>query len=87
MPFVYMVLRYCSMGLEDWNFAIMTYGDTWRKTRRIFHSQMHSNAAPRFQSVQKRQARAFLKQLLEDPTELAVSVRGYVTTLSTRRPC
>lgn len=74
------------MGLEDWNLAFMSYGETWRKTRRLFHSQMHTNASPKFQSIQTRQARAFLKHLLEDPTELAISVRGYVKMLSTGCP-
>lgn len=75
------------MGVEEWNFGFLPYGETWRKTRRVFHSQMHTNAAPKFQTVQKRQARAFLKQLLENQTELAVSVRGSVTRLAMRRSC
>lgn len=64
------------MGLNDWDFAVRPYGELWRKERRMFHSQLHSNAAPKFQGVQTRQARLFLKQLVDQPNELAVNVRG-----------
>lgn len=66
------------MGLEDWDFGIMIYGERWRKERRMFHSQMHMNAAPKFQSVQILQARRFLKKLVDCSDELAVTVREYV---------
>ena len=54
----------------------MRYGSTWRKYRRMFHSQMHSNAVPKYQSVQLRQARIFLKNLLADSSDVSASVRG-----------
>lgn len=66
------------MGLKDWDFVLMPYGDRWRKDRRTFHSQMHLNAAHKFQSVQTLQARLFLKRLMDRSEELAVTVRGYV---------
>ena len=67
-----------SMGFEDWAFTIMSYGERWRKERRMFHSQMHMNTTPKFQSVQTLQARLFLKKLVDRSDELAVAVRGYV---------
>ena len=66
------------MGLEDWNFGLMTYGEHWRKDRRMFHSQMHINITPKFQIVQTLQARLLLKQLVDPSDKLAVTVRGYV---------
>jgi len=60
----------------------MPYGEHWRKDRRLFHSQLHSNAAPKFKSVQTRQARKFLKQLADHPKDLNVAVRGYALELS-----
>ena len=73
------------MGLEDWDFVLRPYGERWRKERRIFHSQMNMNSAPKFQSVQVHQARLFLKQLVDHLNELALSVRGYVYKVFKRR--
>lgn len=66
------------MGFEEWNFAVLTNGETWRKERRMFHSQFQPNVVAKFRSGQMRQARIFLKQLAADPNDLPVKVRGYV---------
>jgi len=64
------------MGFGSWDFVVFRYGGTWRKYRRMFHSQMHSNAVLKFQSVQIRQARLFLQQLVADSSDISASVRG-----------
>lgn len=66
------------MGLAEWNISVQTYGDPWRSRRRIFHSELHVTAVPKYQGVQFRQARLFLKQLAADTSDLSASVRGYV---------
>ena len=62
--------------------VIRPYGESWRRERRMFHSQTHQNAAPKYKNVQMRQARLFMKKLAADPSDLAVSVRGYVQQYS-----
>lgn len=64
------------MGFGDCMFSVMPYGEMWRKQRRMFHSQMHLNAVPKYQGAQLRQARRFLRQLLNESSDLSVSVRG-----------
>lgn len=72
------------MGVAAWDFVLVPYGERWRKDRRLFHSQMHLNAAPRFKSVQAHQARKFLKQLVDHSDDLEVSVKGYVRVVYER---
>ena len=64
------------MDFGSWDFAVFRYGSTWRKYRRMFHSQMHSNAVHKYRSVQMRQARLFLQQLVTDSSDISASVRG-----------
>ena len=64
------------MGFATWDFVVFRYGSAWRKYRRTFHSQLHSNAVPKYQSVQLRQARLFLQKLLVNSSDISGSVRG-----------
>lgn len=62
--------------------AVRPYGEHWRAERRLFHSQAHQNAAPKFRGVQLRQARMLLKQLVEDPGAVMQRVHGCGLLLS-----
>ena len=75
------------MGLWDWDFVLLPYGERWREKRRLFHSQLSPSSAPEFQSVQLRQAHLFLKELVNHSNQLAVTVRGYVHKLFVKRFC
>ena len=71
-----------STGLSSWNFSAQEYGDQWRRGRRLFHSGVHIGVAPKYQRLQIRSARAFLKQLREKSDDLHASVRKFVLTSS-----
>jgi len=64
--------------MGGWNFALQTYGEPWRTRRRMFHSGMQLSIVPKYEGLQLRQARVFLKQLAADSDDLATIVRGYV---------
>lgn len=63
------------MLLPEWNFSIQEYGDSWRKGRRIFHSGAHQGIVPKYESLQMRSSRKFLKTLNEDSSDLHEAVR------------
>lgn len=63
------------MGVSSWSFSAQEYGDQWRRGRRLFHSGVHIGVVPKYQRLQIRSARAFLKQLRENSDDLHASVR------------
>jgi hypothetical protein len=51
------------MGL-DWVLSFTPYGNTWRRYRKLMHSQTHSGAAVNYRPIQLRGARRFVRDLL-----------------------
>lgn len=68
------------MGFGAWNFSAQEYGDKWRQNRRLFHSGVHQGVVSKYQSVQIRNVRAFLKRLQESSDDFFPLVRKYVPT-------
>lgn len=66
------------MGFAEWDFVLHPYGEKWRHDRRLFHSVTHMNVAPKYEKLQTRCARAFLKQLHTNSNDLRDSIRKYV---------
>jgi hypothetical protein len=48
----------------EWFFAIMPYGDYWRRSRKLMHSQTHAKAAELYRPRQIQGARRFVRDLL-----------------------
>ncbi|KAF8178464.1 cytochrome P450 [Pholiota molesta] len=61
-----------SSELMGWSFSFahMRYGDQWKRLRRMFHSQFQPSIAPRYWDIQKKEAHALLRRLLESPENL-----------------
>ncbi|KAL0958419.1 hypothetical protein HGRIS_000559 [Hohenbuehelia grisea] len=51
----------------DFNFALMPYGETWRKCRRMFHQEFHPVASRRFRQKEIGATHELLLNLLEEP--------------------
>ena len=54
-----------------WDFAVsnMPYGAWWKKHRRLFQDYFHANKVYKYQSIQRREIRAFLHRLLVTPED------------------
>ena len=61
----------------DWgsNFGMMRYSPLWRKQRRSFHEHFHRNAAIKYQPIQQRGTKAFLRRLLVTPDDFFHHIR------------
>ncbi|KAI0651132.1 O-methylsterigmatocystin oxidoreductase [Trametes meyenii] len=53
-----------------WNLAFKRYGDDWRNVRRLLWRHFQPSAVAKFQPAQQREARRFLKLLLEDQSDV-----------------
>ncbi|TFK36285.1 cytochrome P450 [Crucibulum laeve] len=59
----------------DYNMAMLPYGTWWRRHRRAFHEHFHPNVVAKYQPVQLREARSFLRRLLDTPENFLHHVR------------
>ncbi|KAF8181626.1 cytochrome P450 [Pholiota molesta] len=66
-----------SNELMGWSFSFghMRYGDQWRKLRRMFHSQFQQSVATKYWDIQRKQAHALLRRLLDSPENLDYHLR------------
>ena len=65
----------------DWNLAFMPYSQTWRDHRREFHQFFNPREVVKYQPIQLRECRAFLRRILVAPhTDLGQNVRQYVSS-------
>ena len=51
----------------DWNVALLSNGETWRRHRKEFHRFFSVTAVARYNDLIEVGARRFLKKLLENP--------------------
>jgi len=70
------------MGFGAWNFSSQEYGDKWRHNRRLFHSGVNQGVVSKYESVQIRNVRLFLKRLQDNPDDFYPSVRKCVSASS-----
>ena len=61
----------------DWDlsFGMLRYGPLWRKQRRTFHEYFHRNAVTKYQPIQQRGTKAFLRRLLVTPDDFFYHIR------------
>ncbi|KDQ53882.1 hypothetical protein JAAARDRAFT_415303 [Jaapia argillacea MUCL 33604] len=55
--------------------SLMRYGSEWRDYRRVFHQHFNQLAVDKYQSIQTRESRAFLRRLLETPEDFYDHIR------------
>ncbi|KDR70118.1 hypothetical protein GALMADRAFT_144803 [Galerina marginata CBS 339.88] len=77
------------MGLQLWTYALRLVdqfyesssvssclsGDRWRKHRRMFHRQFQQSVASTYWPIQRREAHALLRRLLDSPNNLDYHLR------------
>ena len=68
------ICGHCSMNW-DLNFAMLRYNLWWRKHRRSFHQYFHRDAAIKYQPIQQRGTKAFLRRLLVTPDDFFYHIR------------
>lgn len=64
------------MKMDEWNIAVQPAGDAWRQGRKLLQATLTPREILKYQPVQLRNARAFLKTLRQDYNDLHSSVRG-----------
>lgn len=69
------------MDAQHWNMVLKPYDQSWREDRRMFSSQMNSNASAQFAGVQTRQARLLLKRLTNFSVNISDYIRGCALSL------
>ncbi|KAI0772409.1 O-methylsterigmatocystin oxidoreductase [Trametes elegans] len=67
-----------------WNLAFKRYGDDWRHVRRPLWRHLQPNTVGKYQPVQQREARRFLKRILQDQRDLDRQIKlSFSTTILT----
>jgi hypothetical protein len=64
----------------SWLLGFRRYGGSWRLQRRLLHEHTHSGVVPKYQGIQLRSSRKFLKSLLKE-NDIASLVRTFVIRL------
>jgi len=54
----------------DWGFAFMRYGSRWRALRKCFYQHFQQGVIHKYESIQTREARAFLRRMLTGPQNI-----------------
>ncbi|KAK7681339.1 hypothetical protein QCA50_015430 [Cerrena zonata] len=67
----------------DWNIGLMPYSPKWRSHRREFHQYFNQGEVPKFQPIQLRECRAFLRRALNsnNDNDLGQHVRHIFTAI------
>ncbi|KAK7678473.1 hypothetical protein QCA50_018533 [Cerrena zonata] len=63
----------------DWNLAFMPYSQTWRDHRREFHQFFNQREVVKYQPIQLRECRAFLRRVLTPSVDLGQHIRQTFT--------
>ncbi|KAI0333736.1 cytochrome P450 [Cubamyces sp. BRFM 1775] len=59
---------------QDVNFAVLPYGEWWRRHRRSFWQQFNPNVTSRYLSIQREGAHKFLASILASPSRLRTNI-------------
>ncbi|KAF9219295.1 cytochrome P450 [Gyrodon lividus] len=59
----------------DWSFGHMPYGERWKKHRKMFERQFRPAVAPTYWPLQRKEAHALLRNLLDSPGDLIEHLR------------
>jgi cytochrome P450 len=63
------------MRWPDLGFAFLPYGPWWRRHRRAFHGHFHPGVVDKYQPIQTKETRAFLRRLLVTPENFMHHIR------------
>lgn len=69
-----------SVGYGE-TFVLQPYGENWRKQRRLVAQDFGQTMAPRYHSLQEKEARILVRNILKDPGNLVSQIKLYVTEL------
>ncbi|KAI0643153.1 CyP450 monooxygenase [Trametes meyenii] len=61
---------------QEYNLALMPYGQEWRQHRRVFWQHFHPGMVPKYQSTQRDVVHKFLARLEESPSRLQQHIRN-----------
>ncbi|KAF8493347.1 cytochrome P450 [Gautieria morchelliformis] len=59
----------------DWSVALMSYGERWRRHRKVIHEKFHPVAAAEYKPIQLKHARILLRRLYETPGDFVEHMR------------
>ncbi|KAM5539491.1 hypothetical protein V8D89_006943 [Ganoderma adspersum] len=59
----------------EWNFGFMTYGQVWRRSRRLFWQHFHPGVVSKYHGIQRDESHQFLKKLQSRPERLEEHIR------------
>ncbi|KAF7328135.1 Cytochrome P450 [Mycena venus] len=60
--------------------AFMSYGEVWRKQRRLFHQEFQPQACRRFRNQERKNAHALLRNILDGPDQFIQHVQHAVSS-------
>ena len=60
-----------------WSMGFSPYGATWRRRRKAFHEHFHPNIVSKYQPIQAKAAKTFLRRLLASPDDFMDHMRQY----------
>jgi len=66
------------MDVYSWNFAWNSYGNRWRRCRRLFHEFLNVKTVSRFDDYVNKHTRRFLSRLAETPDGFLGHTQLYV---------
>jgi len=69
-----------SVGYGE-TFVLQPYGENWRKQRRLVAQDFGQTMAPRYHSLQEKEARILVRNILKNPGNLVSQIKLYVTGL------
>ena len=69
----------------DWNIGLMPYSQRWRNHRREIHQYFNQREVFKFEPVQLRECRAFLRRVLESPDDIGLHLRLLVSSVRVLR--
>ena len=70
------------MDVNSWDFALLGYGDQWRRCRRLFHEFLNVNTVSRFDDHLSKHACRLLSRLAETPDDFLGHTHLYVLPVS-----
>ena len=67
------------MGAYSWDLALFSYGNQWRRARRLFHEFLNVKAVTNFDDYQSKYAYRFLSRLADTPDDFLHHAQLYVS--------
>ena len=68
-------IKFCKLAILTNITNILSQGEQWKKHRRVFHQQFQQSVAQTYWPIQRREAHALLRRLLDSPENLDYHLR------------